>query len=194
VLKIGGLTPFTTIDYPGHLAAVVFCRGCPWRCCYCHNRELLDASGPGRIPWAEVLSFLDRRRGLLDAVLFSGGEPTLQPELKQAVREVRSMGFLAGLHTAGAFPEALGELLPHLDWVGMDLKAPFPDYQRITGVADSGEAAEQSAALVRASGVKHCFRTTVEPSLVSDDQILALRRMVVDRWGSDFDIQTVATP
>ena len=191
MLSVGGLTPFTTIDYPGHLAAVVFCQGCPWRCGYCHNRHMLDAGVPGAIPWEEVLSFLERRRGLLDAVVFSGGEPTLQPGLKQAVLAVREKGFLVGLHTAGAFPEALWMLLPHLDWVGMDLKAPFPDYERITGVPGSGEAAAQSAALLRENGVAHRFRTTVDPRLVSDAQVADLRRMVIDDWGSRFDVQAV---
>jgi pyruvate formate lyase activating enzyme len=191
VLNIGGFTPFTTIDYPDHLAAVVFCQGCPWRCGYCHNRHLLDAGVPGAIPWEEVVAFLDRRRGLLDAVVFSGGEPTLQPGLKQAVIAVRAMGFLVGLHTAGAFPMALRELLPHLDWVGMDLKGPFSDYERITCVPGSGEAAERSAALVLESGVSHRFRTTFDPCLLRDEQLAALRQMVVNQWKSGYDIQAV---
>ncbi len=189
MLKIGGLTPFTTIDYPDHLAAVVFCQGCPWRCGYCHNRELLDESAPARFSFDEVLGFIERRRGLLDAVVFSGGEPTMQPGLLPAIDMVKSMGFLAGLHTGGAFPERLAELLPRLDWVGMDLKAPFPDYELITGVPGSSHAAARSAGLVRASGVSHCFRTTVDPRLLSDLQVAALRHMVVDEWGSSYDIQ-----
>jgi len=189
MLKIGGVLPFTTIDYPDRLAAVVFCQGCPWQCGYCHNRDLLDAEAPATISWEETVSFLDRRRGLLDAVVFSGGEPTMQPGLLRAVAKVRSMGFLVGLHTAGAFPEALSELLPHLDWVGMDIKAPFPGYQRITGVAGSGQTAERSAALVRESGVRHRFRTTVDPCLLGAEQVAALGRMVVDEWGSSYDIQ-----
>lgn len=191
MLKVGGLVPFTTIDYPDHLAAVVFCQGCPWRCRYCHNRELLDATAPGAIPWDEVLAFLGRRRGVLDAVVFSGGEPTMQPGLIHAVREVGNLGFRIGLHTGGAFPEAIEELLPHLDWVGMDIKTTFPDYERITGAPGSGEAAERSAALVRASGVNHRFRTTVDPDLPGDEQVAALRRMVVDEWGCGYDIQDI---
>jgi len=191
MLKVGGLVHFTTIDYPGHLAAAVFCQGCPWRCRYCHNRELLDATAPGAIPWDEVLAFLGRRRGVLDAVVFSGGEPTMQPGLIHAVRKVGSLGVRIGLHTGGAFPEAIEELLPHLDWVGMDIKTTFPDYERITGVPGSGEAAERSAALVRASGVNHRFRTTVDPDLPGDEQVAALRRMVVDEWESGYDIQDI---
>ncbi len=115
----------------------------------------------------------------------------MQPGLLQAVGMVKSMGFLTGLHTGGAYPERLPELLPRLDWVGMDIKSPFPDYQRITGIPGSGEAAGRSAALIRASGVRHRFRTTVDPCLVNDGQVAALRRMVEEDWGSSYDMQTV---
>jgi pyruvate formate lyase activating enzyme len=192
MLKIGGLLPFTTIDYPDRLAAVVFCQGCPWRCPYCHNRELLDAAAPGAIPWGRILRFLEQRRGLLDAVVFSGGEPTMQPGLSRAIAAVKEMGFLAGLHTGGAYPERLDGLLPHLGWVGMDIKAPFPDYESVTRAPGSGEAARRSAALVRSSGVDHRFRTTVDPRLVSDGQVAALKQMIVGEWGSSHDIQRVA--
>lgn len=192
MLKIGGITPFATIDYPDHLAAVVFCQGCPWRCGYCHNRELLNETASSKFSWDKVLAFLERRRGLLDAVVFSGGEPTMQPGLLKAISKVRNMGFLAGLHTAGAYPEALSKLLPHLDWVGMDIKAPFRDYERITGVPGSGQAAERSAALLRESGVMHRFRTTVDPHLLNEDRVAALCSMVVDDWGSRYDVQTVS--
>lgn len=168
MLKIGGLTPFTSIDYPGELAAVVFCQGCPWRCGYCHNRHLLDTGVSGAITWEEVRAFLARRRGLLDAIVFSGGEPTLQPGLRQAVREARSMGFLVGFHTSGAFPERLEELLPHLDWVGMDIKAPFEDYEMITGIPGSGREARTSAEILLESGLPHEFRTTLHPLLTDE--------------------------
>ena len=83
MLLIGGLLPFTTIDYPGCLAAVLFCQGCPWRCHYCHNRHLLPQKGGSALPWQEVLALLERRQGLLDALVFSGGEATLQAALPE---------------------------------------------------------------------------------------------------------------
>lgn len=192
MLKIGGLAPFTTIDYPDHLAAVLFCRGCPWRCGYCHNRSLLEVEGAGDLCWEKVSAFLDSRRGLLDAVVFSGGEPTMQPYLKHAVQVVREKGFLVGLHTAGAFPETLNEVLPCLDWVGMDLKAPFHEYARITGVSGSGDVARESALLVRKSGVAHQFRATLDPFLLTEGRIESMRRMVEVEWGSDFRGQQIS--
>src|SRR5574344_952683 len=91
-LRVSGLTRMTSIDFPGQLAAVVFCQGCPWRCGYCHNPDLLDATAPAAMAWGEVLAVLHQRQGLLDAVVFSGGEPLLQPGLPAALQEVRALG------------------------------------------------------------------------------------------------------
>jgi pyruvate formate lyase activating enzyme len=192
MLNVGGLTAFTTIDFPGELAAVVFCRGCPWRCGYCHNRHLQDAAGDGAISWAGVLAFLRRRRGLLDAVVFSGGEPTLQPGLAAAVREVKSLGFKAGLHTAGPYPARLAGVLPFLDWVGMDVKAPFEEYERITAVPGSGEAARESADLLRRSGVRHQFRVTLDPFLAKRGRLERMKR-IIEGWGSTLVLQPLTS-
>ncbi|PKO61543.1 MAG: anaerobic ribonucleoside-triphosphate reductase activating protein, partial [Betaproteobacteria bacterium HGW-Betaproteobacteria-17] len=140
-LHVGGLTPLSTTDWPGMLAAVVFCQGCPWRCGYCHNPDLIPARGDHEIPWEDVLAFLRRRRGLLDGVVFSGGEPTAQAGLLDAMREVRELGFKIGLHTGGMYPQRLAAVLPLVDWVGLDVKAPFADYPRVTSVTGSGERA-----------------------------------------------------
>lgn len=188
MLEIGGLLPFTTIDYPGSLAAVMFCQGCPWRCNYCHNRHLIPTMSGAAVPWLEIVTLLRRRRGMLDAVVFSGGEPTMQAGLPAAITAIREMGFKIGLHTAGANPERLRECLPHLDWVGMDLKAPFEEYEQITGVPGSGEAARQSAELLRQSGVPHQFRTTLDPFLESNGRIGTMQ-LLVRKWGEELKIQ-----
>lgn len=170
-LRVGGLVPLTTIDYPGELAAVVFCQGCPWRCRYCHNPELIPPRGAAAVPWAAVTSFLERRRGLLDAVVFSGGEPTAQPALEKAVAAARSLGFKIGLHSAGSYPRRLARLLPALDWVGLDVKALPHDYPSVTRIAKSGAPAWESARLVAESGVAHEMRITVHPALTSREQV-----------------------
>lgn len=153
MLRVGGLTRLSSCDYPGKLAAVVYCQGCAWRCTYCHNPELQPARGAFEIAWPEVTAFLEKRRGLLDAVVFSGGEPTQQPGLAAAMREVKAMGFLVGLHTAGVVPRRLAEVLPLVDWVAMDAKAPFAGHERVTGIAGSGARARASLDLLFASGV-----------------------------------------
>ena len=165
-LRVGGLTSLSTCDWPGELAATVFCRGCPWRCRYCHNHHLQDAAAAPEMTWAEVLAFLRRRAGLLDGVVFSGGEPTVQGGIAAAIGDVRALGFRGGLHTAGPAPERLTPLLGLLDWVGFDAKARFGDYAAITGVAGSGERARESLMLLLESGVDCEVRTTVHPDLI----------------------------
>ncbi len=172
--EVGGLTPLSATDYPGALAAVLFCQGCPWRCGYCHNPHLIPRNSENRLDWQAVMNFLHRRRGLLDAVVFSGGEPTLQDNLAQAIEEVRALGFRIGLHTCGAYPSRLQDSLPLLDWVGMDIKADFDGYARVTGTPGSGDKALESARLLLESGIAHEFRTTVHPHYHRPEELLHL--------------------
>lgn len=189
MLRVGGLTPLSTTDWPGMLAAVVFCQGCPWRCGYCHNPDLIPPRGEHEIPWEDVLSFLRRRQGLLDAVVFSGGEPTLQADLVDAVREVRALGFRIGLHTGGMYPKKLATVLPFVDWVGMDVKAPFADYAQITAAAGSGEPALAGLQTLLASGVPHEIRTTVHPALLPDAALTTLAHDLAARGVKHYVIQ-----
>ncbi|MBS0310020.1 MAG: anaerobic ribonucleoside-triphosphate reductase activating protein [Proteobacteria bacterium] len=188
-LRVGGLTPLSTTDWPGMLAAVVFCQGCPWRCGYCHNPGLVPARGDSEIPWPDVQAFLRRRQGLLDAVVFSGGEPTAQAGLVDAVREVRALGFKIGLHTGGMYAQRLAEVLPLVDWVGLDVKAPFADYACITGAAGSGERALAGLQQVLASGVDHEIRTTVHPALLGDTAVIGLAHDLSDLGVKRYVIQ-----
>jgi pyruvate formate lyase activating enzyme len=174
-LVIGGFVPFSATDYPGHLCAVVFCQSCPWRCGYCHNPHLQPARPVDEVSWDRVLTFLDRRRGLLDAVVFSGGEPTAQPGLRAAASAAKERGFKVGLHTAGIYPRRLAAVLPLVDWVGFDVKAPFDRYEHVTGVRLSERAARKSADLVVASGVAHEFRTTFDRSLLTENDVAEIR-------------------
>ena len=189
MLRIGGLTPLSTTDWPGMLAAVVFCQGCPWRCGYCHNPGLIPSHSDSEIPWEDLLAFLRRRQGLLDGVVFSGGEPTLQPALADAMRAVRALGFKVGLHTGGGYPRRLAEVLPLVDWVGLDVKAPFDDYPRITGIVGSGERALSSLEHVLASGVAHEIRTTVHPALLADAEVVSLAQDLSTRGVKHYVIQ-----
>ena len=189
MLRVGGLTPLSSTDWPGMLAAVVFCQGCPWRCGYCHNPGLIPARGDSEIPWENVLAFLRRRQGLLDGVVFSGGEPTAQAGLPDAMREVRALGFRIGLHTGGMYPKKLEAVLPLVDWVGLDVKAPFADYPRITGVDGSGGRALAGLQEVLASGIAHEVRTTVHPALLDDAEVAGLAHDLAARGVKHYVIQ-----
>ena len=173
-LKVGGITPFTATDYPGKLAAVVFVQGCPLRCGYCHNPHLQPRTAASPLQWSRVLSLLARRVGLIDAVVFSGGEPTIDPALEDAIRAVRELGFAVGLHTAGVYPERFGTVLPLLDWVGLDIKAPFAQYEEITALAGSGAQARACAELLVQSGIDYECRTTMHPALLAEPALLEI--------------------
>ena len=178
---VAGITPFTTIDFPGRLAGVFYLQGCPWRCRYCYNSEfwpmpaeLRGSSHVALIPFERILHFLESRKGHLEGIVFSGGEPTIHEDLPDWMRAVKAMGFEVGLHTGGMVPERLEQVLPLCNWVGLDIKAPFSLYDKVTRVAGSGEAARRSAELVLGSSVDYEFRTTIHPHLLSEDEILEM--------------------
>lgn len=189
-LKVGGITPFTATDYPGKLAAVVFVQGCPWQCGYCHNPHLQLRLQKSPLQWTKVLGLLQKRIGLIDGVVFSGGEPTLDSALGSAISDVRKLGFSVGLHTGGSYPQRLRELLPELDWIALDIKAPFSQYEKITGAADSGQQALACAEAILASGIPYEFRTTVHPSLLSEDEILEMARTLAGMGVKNYALQT----
>jgi len=190
-LRVGGLARLSSVDWPGELAATVFAQGCPWDCSYCHNSHLLSTMPPAEqaaevIPWGAVIAFLESRVRLLDGVVFSGGEPLAQPALPAAIADVRGLGFRVALHTGGVVPSRFAEVLPSLDWVGFDAKAPFRSYERVTRVAGSGERARESLRLLVDSGVAHEVRTTVHPDLLGEGDLLELADELaearVQRW------------
>lgn len=171
---IGGFVPFSTVDFPGKLAAVVFCQGCPWRCTYCHNPDLQNSRSRNGLTWRKLFRRIEQRHGLLDAVVFSGGEPTAQAALPRAAAQVRSAGFRVGLHTAGIYPNRLVQALPSVDWVGLDIKSLPGQYAALTGARNSAARAWHSLAEVIRSGVDYEVRTTVHPDLIS---ALSLRKL-----------------
>lgn len=177
-IRVGGFQAMSLCDWPGQIVATVFCQGCPWDCPYCHNPQLIPPrpETPATCPdWDAILDLLQDRRGLLDGVVFSGGEPTLQRGLPDAIGQVRRMGFRIGLHTAGPYPDRLARVLPLLDWVGFDIKSGKADYDRVTRVKGSGARAHASLRLLLASGVDHETRTTCDPALLDDAALARLR-------------------
>jgi pyruvate formate lyase activating enzyme len=164
------------------LAAVVFLAGCPWRCPYCHNAHLRKAPYRSLLTWEQIRSALEERKGFLEGVVFSGGEPTAQPALLQALAHVRSLGLATGLHTAGIFPHRLKKALPLLDWVGLDIKAP-PDarYDRTTGRRNSAGLFLRSLQYLRQSEVPFALRTTLDPTLLDPTDQLELTQWLAEQ-------------
>lgn len=172
-MQIGGFQPFTLSDFPGRSAAIVFTRGCNFRCPFCHNVSLWPRSANERQTSRDVLAFLEKRRGLLDGVVVSGGEPTLHDDLAAFIRDIRTLGFAVKLDTNGSRSEVLRNLLEAglLDYVAMDIKAPSAYYGRLSGVDVDMSAIRRSIRLIADSSVEHHFRTTwVAPLLQESDR------------------------
>ena len=177
MVEIKGLEKFSSRDFPGHISSTVFLGGCTFRCPYCHNADLvLRPEAIQTIPVEIFLSYLDGRRGWLEGVCITGGEPLLHEDVEDLVRVVRDRGLLVKLDTNGSFPERLEKLLREglFDWVAMDIKAPLERYREVTRSNVEVEAIVRSADLVRGSGVRSTFRTTVVPGLIEKEDIVKI--------------------
>lgn len=166
-MKIAGLIKNSLIDYPGQITAIVFTQGCNFRCPYCHNPELVPEKATRElIDEKEVFAFLETRRGLLEAVTITGGEPTLQKDLREFIEKVKSMGYRVKLDTNGTNPDFLSEILEagNVDYVAMDIKHTPEKYPQVTGVVKL-ENIKRSIEIIMASGIDYEFRTTVLPRL-----------------------------
>ena len=189
-VRFAGLTPFSSVDWPGKLSAVLFWQGCPWSCPYCHNPHLQDCSRELQgHTWDETLDFLQRRSGCLDGVVFSGGEPTSLPELPALTEQARALGFKIGLHTAGPWPQRLKAVAGYVDWVGFDCKAPWDKYDRITGRNNSALAARASLQILLNRGLDFEVRTTVHTALLSPNDILHLGRQLAALGVQNYALQ-----
>ena len=180
-LSVAGFVPYSSCDWPGKLAATLFLQGCPWACTYCHNPSLQNPRQHGAIRWSKIAETLRRRQGMLDGVVFSGGEPTQQLALKDGVKAVRDLGFLAAIHTAGAYPERLREILPMLTWVGFDIKATPEGYGKVAGVEAAGGKAWKSLTYVQRAGVDYEVRVSVDPTVHTTADIEAIADELTQR-------------
>ena len=171
-IVVGGVEKFSAVDFPGKLSAVVFMQGCPWKCPFCHNASIREILSENEFSWQLFLEFLKSRVGKLDAVTFSGGEPLVQEGLFEAINDVKEMGFQIGLHTGGYRPEHLAKILPLVDWVGLDIKAPFisDHYKKIIG-GDHLERVKQSLDLLIKSEIDFECRTTCDPRFLTVDDL-----------------------
>ncbi len=180
-LVIADFLSSCTHAWPGRIAATVTLQGCPWLCAYCGTPESHDPTGEGRVTWQRVLEQLESHRGMVDAVVFGGGEPTAQDGLIPAIREVRALGYSVGLHTMGAHPGRLASVLPEVDWVGFDLKGTPDMYTHITGSDTAGTQAWASLESIHESGVDYEVQFTVDPTVHTREDILDTVRTIIHR-------------
>lgn len=173
-MRIGGIQRSSLVDYPGKVCAVIFTQGCNFRCPYCHNPQLVEPSlFEQPLDVADVLSFLESRVGCLNGVVVSGGEPLLHGDLLDLLARVRSLGFPVKLDTNGSLPERLQTAIDErlVDFVAMDIKAPFSKYPEIAGVQMDIGTIGASIRIIRESGINHQFRTTASAFLDADDYL-----------------------
>ena len=171
-MEIAGLQKTTLLDYPGKVACTVFLPGCNLRCPFCHNASLVLNPGPGQMSEEAFFAFLTKRRGILDGVCVTGGEPTLHRELPEFLAKIRGMGFSVKLDTNGTRPEVLRQILDRglVDYVAMDIKAGPEHYAEACGGVDALNPVRESVALLMDSGVDYEFRTTcVHPIHTPED-------------------------
>jgi pyruvate formate lyase activating enzyme len=177
LVEIKGLEKFSSRDFPGHISSTVFFGGCSFRCPYCHNSQLvLEPETIQSMAADYFLSYLDGRKGWLEAVCLTGGEPLLHEDLEDVIRIVRERGLLVKLDTNGSFPDRLEALLGLglLDRVALDVKAPLERYREVTRSSIDLEKIVRSVDLVRNSGIPYLFRTTVVPGFVGKDDVLRI--------------------
>lgn len=180
-MDIGGFQRFSLIDYPDKISAIVFTRGCDFRCGYCYNAELvLPERYSELIPEKEILDFVQTRRGKLDAVVITGGEPTLQPDLLEFIGKVKKLGFLVKVDTNGFNPELLKKIIEQkaVDYIAMDIKAPLEKYQTVINVKIDVNKIGESIRLVMNSGIAYEFRTTVVKSQLNKEDILKIGKLI----------------
>ncbi len=163
-MQIEGMQKLTLLDYPGKTAAILFAHGCDFRCPFCHNAGLVTRPMANAVSEDEILSYLYKRRGLLDGVVLTGGEPLLQPDAGELLRKIRNLGYAVKLDTNGSFPDRLAALLDAglVDYVAMDIKNRPEKYKETAGCTDAQLAAVcRSVDLLLAGRVDYEFRTTV---------------------------------
>ena len=186
-LKIAAWQKVSLIDYPGKVASVLFLAGCNMRCHYCHNKAIWDTAR-NQIPFLQVLDSLRKRRYWIDAVVISGGEPTVYPNLIEILRALKMLNLQIKLDTNGTRPEVVQKLveLGLVDYVALDLKAPIYKHSAITGMSID-EVLKTAHYLQQQKNVTYLFRTTLSPRLNQND-LLAIGKMFI-QGSSTWQIQ-----
>ena len=156
-MKISGMQKLTLLDYPGNIACLIFTQGCNFRCPFCHNSELLANQDENLIKEEEVMSYLEKRKGLLDGVVISGGEPLLQKDIETFMKKVKKLGYKIKLDTNGSNPHKLKDLIAKglVDYVAMDVKNDFINYDKTSGVKSNTDFIKESIAIIENSNIEY---------------------------------------
>lgn len=177
-MRIAGVQSISLLDYPGTPCAIVFTQGCPFRCAFCHNPELLPIVGAAGVLEDEVVANLTAHKNVVDAVTITGGEPTIQPDLPRFMDRLKNTGFKVKLDTNGVTPTMIKDVITAglVDYLAMDLKQRWEKYDEVVRLAHPAlvERCRETFALIQASGVPHEFRTTILPASHNADDFMAI--------------------
>ena len=190
-MKVAGLQKVSLIDFPEMISAVIFTQGCNFNCPFCHNRQLIPQPLPHHnlLNHSVLWSFLNHRRNQLDGIVVSGGEPTLQQHLNIFFKNLKDLGYKTKLDTNGSHPKVIRSLIKRnlLDFIAMDIKAPWNKYNRLAGCKVEIDKIQESVKLIHQSTVPHTFRTTWYKKLLTEDDLVVIRQQIPAN--SDYIIQ-----
>lgn len=180
-MQIGGLQKFSLIDYPGKVAIVIFTQGCNLRCGYCHNEELVvPEKFCATIDEDEVFDFLKKRQGQIEAVVVTGGEPTIHKDLSEFLKKIKSLNYFVKLDTNGGNPFALQKIIDEklVDYIAMDIKAGIKKYSQVVGCPINIKHIQKSIKLILESGLPHLFRTTVHKKVHDLEELREIHQLI----------------
>ncbi|MDO4876436.1 MAG: anaerobic ribonucleoside-triphosphate reductase activating protein [Oscillospiraceae bacterium] len=181
-MRLGGIQKLTLLDYPGTVACTVFTLGCNMRCPFCHNALLVTKTEEAEVyPEEEFFAFLNKRRGILDGVCVTGGEPLLQSDAGEFIAKIKALGYKVKLDTNGSFPDRLEEILKsgNVDYIAMDIKNSPEKYAETVGIPGFDVSKiQRSIEIIRSSGIEYEFRTTVVAPLHNGESIAGAAQMV----------------
>ena len=181
-MKIAGLQKLTLLDYPSKTACIIFTQGCTFKCSFCQNSELIPLSGNEEITEDDIINYLIKRKNVLDGVVITGGEPTIQKDLKDFIKKIKELGYLVKLDTNGANYSMLKELIEEnlIDYVAMDIKTTFEDYEKVIKTKTKMDNIKESIKLLKNSSISHEFRTTIIKNIHDIGKILEICKYLGD--------------
>ncbi len=176
-MKIGGIQKTSLLDYPDIISAIIWTVGCNFRCPFCYNKDIV-LGNVQPIPEKEVILFLEKRKGMLEGLVITGGEPLMQNDIADFCEKVKKMGYLVKIDTNGMYPEKLKELIDKklIDYVAMDIKAPRTKYDKLTNVKADIKKIEESIKILQNSKLDYEFRTTFVPELLTKNDIIEIAK------------------
>lgn len=180
---ISGFQPLSLLDYPGTVCSIIFTQGCPLRCVYCHNPELLPVKSANRIPEDTVFSTLKKRKNVVEGVCVTGGEPTIHHDLPEFIKKLKDLGLQVKLDTNGVNPRMIEKLIQDklVDFFAMDLKHTWERYSEVIGTSQNNIVAncQETFHLIQDSSIPHEFRTTVYPELHSENDLVKIANQLI---------------